>query len=114
VSDDETRDRSDGIGPARSFDERLLQAEQRARRPADTARAGQGGLTSADYSAIGLVLRLGTELVSALIVGVAIGYGLDRWLGYHGLFLIGFSLLGGVAGMLNVWRLAVRTGKTDG
>jgi ATP synthase protein I len=40
-----------------------------------------------------------------LVVAVAIGYGLDRWLHTLPLFLILFVLLGGAAGLLNVWRL---------
>jgi ATP synthase protein I len=44
------------------------------------------------------------ELVSALAVAVAIGWGLDRWLHTMPLFLVIFVLLGGAAGVLNVWR----------
>jgi len=50
-------------------------------------------------------MRVGVELVSALVVAFAIGYGLDRWLHTLPLFLIIFVLLGGVAGVMNVWRL---------
>ncbi len=54
---------------------------------------------------MGTGLRAGIELVSALAVAVAIGWGLDRWLHTMPLFLIVFVLLGGVAGILNVWRM---------
>jgi ATP synthase protein I len=50
-------------------------------------------------------LRVGVEMVSALVVSVGIGYVLDRWLGTRPIFLAIFVLLGGVAGILNVWRL---------
>jgi ATP synthase protein I len=50
-------------------------------------------------------MRVGVELVSALVVAVAIGYGLDRWLHTLPLFLVLFVVLGGVAGVMNVWRL---------
>ncbi|KFB54029.1 ATP synthase [Anopheles sinensis] len=43
-------------------------------------------------------------MVAALVVGVVVGYGLDRLCGTKPLFLILFSLIGGAAGMLNVWR----------
>jgi ATP synthase protein I len=45
------------------------------------------------------------ELVSALVVALGIGLALDYWLGTRPLFLVLFVLLGGAAGVLNVWRL---------
>jgi ATP synthase protein I len=53
-------------------------------------------------------MRVGVEVASALAVGVGIGWGLDRWLHTMPLFLIIFVLLGGAAGMLNVWRMVAR------
>jgi len=50
-------------------------------------------------------LRVGAELVSALAVGLAIGWGLDRWLGTAPWLLIVFVMAGGAAGILNVYRL---------
>jgi ATP synthase protein I len=58
-----------------------------------------------DGSVLGLGLRVGAELVAALLVGFAIGWGLDRWLGTRPVFLGVFLLIGGAAGMRNVWRL---------
>jgi ATP synthase protein I len=60
--------------------------------------------TAKESSALGLGLRVGVELVSALAVAVAIGWGLDRWLHTLPLFLVIFMVLGGAAGLLNVWR----------
>ncbi|WP_237217021.1 AtpZ/AtpI family protein [Falsiroseomonas oryziterrae] len=82
------------------FEERLRQA--RARHGVDTPPGGgqlpQGGTW-------GFGLRAGVEVVSALIVGVAAGWFLDRWLGtWPWLFLL-FFVLGSVAGVLNVYRL---------
>ncbi|WP_236622828.1 AtpZ/AtpI family protein [Kozakia baliensis] len=94
-----------------SFNARLAQAEARARgKRGKEDQSVTQDVSKADYSALGLALRAGTELVAALAVGVAIGYGLDRWLGFRALFLILFSLLGGVAGMLNVWRAVGKIG----
>jgi ATP synthase protein I len=56
-------------------------------------------------SAWGVGARVGVELLSALVVGLAIGWGLDRWLHTTPLFLVVFVLLGGGAGVANVWRL---------
>lgn len=44
-------------------------------------------------------------MVSALVVGVVLGILVDRWLGtWPWLFLV-FFVVGGVAGVLNVYRL---------
>jgi ATP synthase protein I len=50
-------------------------------------------------------MRVGVELFSALAVAVAIGWGLDTWLHTMPLFLIVFVLLGGAAGLANLWRM---------
>ncbi|GBQ81738.1 ATP synthase F0 subunit iota [Gluconacetobacter johannae DSM 13595] len=92
-----------------SFDRRLRQAMDRQRPDRATQPKAAGG----DMSDLGVVLRAGTEMVSALVVGVALGWGLDRWLGTRPAFLILFTFLGGAAGVLNVWRL-VRPDDTPG
>jgi ATP synthase protein I len=94
-------------GPDGSFEERLRAA--RSRRGMDSpAPSGDGGAGGAPApggsSALGAGLRVGIELVSALAVAVAMGWGLDRWLHTMPLFLVIFVLLGGAAGLLNVWR----------
>jgi ATP synthase protein I len=44
-------------------------------------------------------------VVSALVVGAALGFWLDRWLGtFPWLFLL-FFVVGGAAGVLNIYRL---------
>lgn len=63
---------------------------------------------------IGLALRIGTELVAGLVVGVVIGWLLDRWLETKPLFLILFFLLGAAAGMLNVYRTVSGMGHAVG
>ena len=50
--------------------------------------------------------RTGIELVSALAVGVGIGFGLDKWLDTTPWFLVVFFFLGAAAGFLNVYRAA--------
>ncbi|TCZ65885.1 AtpZ/AtpI family protein [Roseicella aquatilis] len=82
------------------FEERLREA--RARRGLDKSAAGRGTPFSGSW---GVGFRAGVEVVSALVVGIAIGFLLDRWLGtWPWLFLV-FFVLGGVAGVLNVYRL---------
>ena len=88
-----------------SFEERLKAARGRqgldATRPLSAGNSGDiGGM-----SPWGIGLRVGVELVSALVVAVAIGYGLDYLLGTRPILTAVFVLLGGAAGILNVWRL---------
>jgi ATP synthase protein I len=49
-------------------------------------------------------MRMAAELVAAVIVGGAIGYGLDRWLGSTPWLFLLFFVLGFVAGVVNVVR----------
>ena len=82
------------------FEERLRQA--RAREGLDRDPEGRGQLPRSSW---GIGFRAGVEVFSALVVGVAIGFWLDRWLGtWPWLFLL-FFVLGSMAGVLNVYRL---------
>ena len=56
-------------------------------------------------SAMSLGLRAGSEFVSAVVMGVGVGWALDRALGTNPAFLIVFFLLGVAAGVWNVIRL---------
>jgi ATP synthase protein I len=55
---------------------------------------------------LGLALRIGVELVSAIAIGLAIGWFLDNWLNTKPWIMIVFIILGGTAGILNVFRMA--------
>ena len=100
--DEDTADRS-------AFDRRLQEARARQGLDPDPAQADPARTNQAapEASAMAVFFRVGVELVSALLVGLAIGWGLDRLLGTRPLFLILFVLLGGIAGIINVWRLVV-------
>jgi ATP synthase protein I len=65
-----------------------------------------GTRPTADPSAIARGFRLSTELVAGVLVGAAIGWLLDRWLGISPWGMIVFLLLGFAAGVLNVMRAA--------
>ena len=60
---------------------------------------------SATGSAMSLGLRAGSEFVSAVIIGLGIGWVLDRTLHTNPAFLIVFFLIGVAAGIWNVIRL---------
>lgn len=61
-----------------------------------------------EASGLGQAFRIGTELLSALIVGVGIGWGLDKLLGTKPIMMILFIFLGGAAGIYNVYKTAMR------
>jgi ATP synthase protein I len=90
-------------GDGRSLKERVDAA--RFRQGRDSSPKPARPADPADGSVLGLGLRVGAELVAALLVGLAIGWGLDRVLGTRPIFLGLFLLVGGAAGVLNVWRL---------
>ena len=92
-----------------AFDAKLRQA-----RDAADKSGGRTEPESDGRSGLGFAMRIGVELVAALIVGVAIGYFLDQWLGTKPwLMLLGF-VLGSVAGFLGVYRAATGLGQTVG
>jgi ATP synthase protein I len=95
---------SENQGGSGSFEERLRAA--RDRRGLDAPPPGQGqSPAGGSPSALGIGLRVGVELVSAMAVAVAIGWALDRWLHTTPVFICVFVLLGGAAGVMNVWRV---------
>jgi ATP synthase protein I len=85
-----------------SFEERLRAA--RERQGLEPRQSASGSKPDQEPSALGIGLRVGLELVCALVVACAIGWGLDRLFGTRPIFLIAFVPLGGAAGVLNVWR----------
>ena len=61
-------------------------------------------------SGLSLAMRLGVELVSALVIGVGIGLLLDHWLETKPWFMLLFFLIGSAAGIMNVYRVATGIG----
>ena len=55
---------------------------------------------------LSLAFRVGVELISAVSIGTAIGWGFDRWLETQPWIMILFIVIGILAGMLNIYRLA--------
>jgi ATP synthase protein I len=108
---DDARDRGDREPPP--TDEAALSARFRnlgerlghfhPRRPSESS---PGERPTADPSAIARGFRLSTELVAGVLVGAALGWLIDRWLGIAPWAMIVFLLLGFAAGVLNVMRAA--------
>ena len=91
-------------GPGDSFKSRLQAAriKQGLDTPPKPTGQNPGGSGAAAWR---IGLRLGVEMVSALVVALAIGYGLDRAFGTKPILLLVSLPLGVAAGVLNVWRL---------
>jgi ATP synthase protein I len=87
-----------------AFEDRLKAArdKQGLDAPPKQALNDQGGLGGSPW---GIGARVGVELVSALVVAVAIGYGLDRIFHTTPILTAVFVPLGGAAGVANLWRL---------
>jgi ATP synthase protein I len=96
------------MGEERPGDD-LQRLDARLRQVRDAAGPGPrqpGPGEQSPKSALGLAFRVGVELVSALAVGLGIGWLLDSWLGTRPWLMLAFILLGGAAGILNVYRMA--------
>ncbi len=87
-----------------SFEDRLKAARRKQGLDAPPERPldDQGPLGGSPW---GIGLRVGVELVAAMVVAVAIGYGLDRLFGTTPILTAVFVPLGGAAGVLNLWRM---------
>jgi ATP synthase protein I len=92
------------------LDKRLHQAREKSH-AGKTPGFSSGSKEMSGYS---MAIRIGTELVGALIVGVGIGYFLDYWLDTKPWFLVVFFFLGAAAGVLNVYRAASGLGMAVG
>jgi ATP synthase protein I len=64
-------------------------------------------------SFMGSAFKLGTELVSAVLVGTIIGFILDTWFDTKPWFIILFFFLGSIAGILNVIKVAKKMQHKD-
>ena len=81
-------------------------------------RAAGERLPKSDSASYALALRLASEFVAGVLVGAALGWGLDYAAGTSPWGLIGLLLLGFCAGVVNVVRVTGRmsasTGAADG
>ena len=89
--------------------EKLEDLDSRLYRARDKSRANKepgSSIGKEEMSGYSMAIRIGTEMVAALIIGVGIGYFLDYWLETKPWFLVVFFFLGSGAGVLNVYRAA--------
>jgi ATP synthase protein I len=95
--------RPDTPDDLKSLGERLDKARRDRTGPAADDGKGDGAF----QRAVGLGFRIGLELVVAVVVGLGIGWAIDRALGTKPWVMILFLFLGFAAGLVNVFR-AVR------
>ncbi len=85
-----------------SFEERLAKARGKAGLDRPTRKGRPEKVT--DMNAIRTAMRLGVEMVSALVIAVVIGWGLDRLFHTRPWIMIAFVPIGAAAGLRNVFR----------
>ena len=93
-----------------ALDSRLKNARDHVQDPLNQSgaeKAEKGG-------ALGLAFRVSVEIVSAVAIGVGIGWLLDGWLETTPWLMVVFIVLGFTAGILNVYRLATGFGYSAG
>ena len=95
--------------PRNDLDDRIT----RFRKEQDIA-AGRVERPVEKKSGLGFAMRIGTELVAALVIGVGFGVLLDSWLGTKPWFMLLFFVLGAAAGMFNVYRVVQDQGGAIG
>lgn len=100
---DQTPENRGSRRPDDPFDERLHRLEQRLKAQ-NRADAEGGGKAKPSNEGFAQALKLGSEFVAGILVGAAIGYGIDRVVGTTPFGMIVFLMLGFAAGVLNVLR----------
>lgn len=84
---------------------RIARARGDGAATADAAGARRGG---GGMSGLARGLRIGTEFIAAILVGAAIGFGVDHLFGTRPWGLLTLLLMGFAAGILNVTRVVAQ------
>lgn len=90
-----------------NLDHKLQQALEREHLTPETA-SKRAESSAADMSGLAYGMRLGTEFLGGTLVGVAIGFFLDKALNTAPWFILIFTFLGFGAGMLNAYRFIMQ------
>jgi ATP synthase protein I len=92
-----------GDRDTKSFEQRLAEAQDNAN--PDGARAASAHKSvAAGSNAINLAMRLGVELVAAMVIAVGIGWGLDRLFHTKPWLMVLMVPVGMAAGLRNLIR----------
>jgi ATP synthase protein I len=98
--DAELKARLDRLSAAISL-EKADAADEKAAKAKISSTQGLG-------NALGMGLRVSSELVAGVIVGAFIGWWIDRWLGTSPIAFLIMTVFGIAAGFWNVYRIAAR------
>ena len=86
-----------------------LDAQAEAVKASGATKTGRDGASpGAIGNAMSLAIRVLSEFVAAVMVGTAMGWGIDHIAGTSPAFLIVFLLFGAAAGFWNVYRIAMK------
>lgn len=91
--------------------ERLRALEQRIQQAQGAGAKRQGGATGKGFSQGEAAWRMVLELVTGMLIGLAIGYGLDTLFGTKPILLVIFVLLGFAAGIKTMLGTAAAMAK---
>lgn len=103
------KDKSDSPPLTAGLSERISRFEQSQNTGNPQNQRGQ-----MSSSGLAMAGRVTVELVAGLVVGAAIGWGLDKVLGTTPLMMVIMFFLGAIAGMMNVWRSLTGRGMAAG
>lgn len=93
------------LKPMKKIPEDIKQMDERIQKLKAKENLARKGKQETDYSRASKIgFRIGTELISGVLVGGAIGYLLDEIFATRPVLLIIFLFFGGIAGFLNVYR----------
>ncbi len=79
--------------------------------PRDQSQPKGGRDNASTSSSMALALRLGSEFVAGVLVGAAVGWGIDQMFGLAPWGILVFTLVGFGAGVVNMMRAAGETGR---
>jgi ATP synthase protein I len=79
---------------------------EKAATPRSGDKAAEDAANAARSKALGMGFSIAAQLVAGVIVGGAIGFFLDRWLGSAPWLMVLFLVFGFAAGLMNVVRTA--------
>ena len=66
------------------------------------------------YRELGRYSALGLEMAVSVVIGLAVGYYLDKWLGTGPWMTVIWIAIGFAAGVRSLYRAALRSGKDPG
>jgi ATP synthase protein I len=95
-----------------SFEQRLAAAQDKAKLDGSTAGSTHQSV-GAGQNALSLAMRLGVELVAAMVIAVVIGWGLDRLFHTKPWMMVMMVPVGMVAGLRNLIRAVGPRSKGD-